>query len=75
MGGKLLNSKPCCHCVNEIKRTSNFLNIRSVVYSTDFGYLIEEPVNKLSSTHLTAFNKSILRRKQAKEKIENFYKK
>lgn len=55
--GNLKNSKPCSHCIKNMK----LFNIKYVYYSTDDGKIIKERVENLTTDHLSGGQKNLKR--------------
>ena len=54
--GKLAESKPCYHCLEDIKK----LKIKYVYYSTSSGKIVKEKTKNMKTNHVCRYNKNIL---------------
>jgi hypothetical protein len=53
-GEKIINSKPCIHCISYMKK----LGIKKIYYSND-GNIIYDKINKISTTHISLYHRTI----------------
>lgn len=54
--GNLLYSKPCFHCVTELKKT----NIKNIIYSLDTNQLKKDKITELENSHISRSKRSLL---------------
>jgi tRNA(Arg) A34 adenosine deaminase TadA len=48
--GKLINSKPCSHCLNSLKK----LNIKKIYYSDENGDIVCEKTNDMKTDYISS---------------------
>lgn len=60
--GELKFSKPCCNCIEKLKK----FGVKSVYYSTDEGTIIKERLDTICGDHKSGGQKMLLRIKKLK---------